>query len=195
MRNILSLLGALLAIGSVVPYLIDIIKRKTRPNIVSWITWTILTAIATAAAFAAHEPRSAILTLATSLGTLSVVLLGLKYGIAKFTLFDGICQTAAIIGLILWFVFNSPLIALVASLGVDFIGLLPTLRHSWLKPGEETWQAFGIAFFASAFTIASIKTFTVTGLLFPVYLTLADGSLALMLIYRRRHLNLKRVDK
>ena len=142
MRDALTIVGALLATFSTVPYLIDIVRKRTKPNIVSWLTWTILTSIATAAAFAAHEPRSALLTLGATICCASVVVLGLKFGIAKFSKFDILCQVGAILGLIFWLVFDSPVIGIAVPVAIDFIGAMPTVRHGWLKPGEETWQTF-----------------------------------------------------
>ncbi|MGZ6004812.1 MAG: hypothetical protein ACXWLH_01535 [Candidatus Saccharimonadales bacterium] len=141
MKQTLSIFSFCLALYAAVPYIIDIVKRKTKPNIVTWFTWTLLTGIATAAAFAAGEPRSDIITLAISIQTGSIVLLGLKYGIAKMTWFDGLCQLGVIVALILWLLLNSPLIAIVGALIIDFIGLLPTAKHSYLKPTEETWES------------------------------------------------------
>lgn len=188
MRNILATIGALLLMVSTVPYAIDILRKKTKPNIVTWITWTLLTGIATAATFAAHEPKSGFLTLGSALSTLLIVVLGLRHGIAKLSAFDIACQIGAIIGLILWFIFNSPAIAIIAAVTIDFIGLLPTLRHSWLHPEEETWQAFAWSVLAIALTLASLTTFTLAGLLYPVYLFLADGLLVVIIVARRKAL-------
>src|SRR5476651_2332592 len=107
MKNLLALIGGLIGGFATVPYLIDMVRHKTKPNVISWATWTLLTGIATAAAFAAHEPKTAILTLGITISTGLVVLLGLKYGIAKLSLFDGVCQFGAIVGLILWLVIGS----------------------------------------------------------------------------------------
>lgn len=186
MRTILGWLAPLLSMLSVVPYLIDIIKQKTKPNIVSWITWASLTGVATAAAFAADEPKSAFLTLGSTIGSFAVVVLGLKYGIAKFSRFDALCQAGAIIGLILWLVFNSPLIAIIAAVTIDFIAVLPTLRHSWLEPGEETWQTFAICVVASIFTVIAITDYSVEGLLYPAYLLIANALIVVAVIYRRK---------
>jgi hypothetical protein len=190
MRNVLAFMAAALAILCTVPYFVDVVRKKTKPNVVTWFTWTLLTSIATAAAIAAHEPRTALLTGATALCTGTVVLLGLKYGIAKFSAFDAVCQIGAIAGLILWFIFNSPSIAIIAAVSIDFVGMLPTLRHSWFKPQEETWETYLIAFAAAALTIASLQSLNVASLLYPAYLAWADGTLALIVIYRRTQLGI-----
>jgi|SRR3990167_10112992 len=186
MKTALAILAGLIATFSTLPYLIDIVRKKTKPNIVSWFTWTLLTAIATAAAFASHAPRAAILTLGGTICTALVVVLGLKYGTAKLSLFDGLCQAGAILGLILWLIFNSPAIALVFTISIDFIAALPTLRHSWKKPSEETWQTFMLGVVASTITLISLSVYTFADLAFPIYLLLANGLLAATIIYRRK---------
>lgn len=185
MHTTLAWIGALLAVFSVAPYLYDIVKGRTKPNIVSWFTWTLLTSIVTAAALAAGEPRTALLSLASTICTASVVILGIKFGIAKFSRFDMICQVSAVVGLLLWLLFNSPAIAIIASVTIDFIALLPTLRHSWLQPYEETWQTFLIGTLAPLFTIASLTAYSIESLLFPFYIFLANGSITLCILYRR----------
>ena len=190
MNDAIAIAGGLLAIVSVTPYLIDIVKRRTKPNIVSWLTWTLLTGIATAAAFSAGEPRAALLTLGSTICSLMVVVLGVKYGIAKFSLFDVFCQIGALMGLFLWVIFDSPTIAIVASVTIDFIGVLPTLRHSWLKPGEETWQTFVIGVLAPILTIISLDAFSINSLLYPIYLVIANGTIALTVVSRRKILGI-----
>lgn len=186
MKESLAIAAALLAAVSTVPYLIDIVRRKTKPNIVTWFTWTMLTTIAGSAALAAGEPKTAMLLYGNSFCTGAVVVLGLHYGIAKFSLFDIVCQLAALLGLVLWLVFNSPTIGIVVPLAIDFVGLLPTVRHSWLKPGEETWQSFLIGVVAPVLTILSLTQYNVASLLFPLYLFLADGVIVAIVILRRK---------
>jgi hypothetical protein len=55
MRDTVAVIAGLLAIVAAVPYLVDIIKGRTKSNAVSWLTWTLLLIVGTAGAFAAHE--------------------------------------------------------------------------------------------------------------------------------------------
>lgn len=194
MRNILALIGSLLSIISIIPYLADILKRRTKPNIVSWFTWTLLTGIAAVATFAVGEPRSAILMVASTVCSLLVVLFGLKFGIAKFSLFDGVCWLGAMLGVALWAITDSPTVAIVTTVVIDFVGVLPTVRHSWKEPGEETWQTFVICTVAALFTVLSLSPITFAGILYPIYLVLANGLIAGVVVYRRKQegISLKR---
>jgi hypothetical protein len=185
MKELSAILGALLAAVSTIPYLIDIVRHKTKPNIVTWLTWTMLTTIAGSAALVAGEPKTAIFLYGNSLCTGLVVILGLRYGTAKFSRFDIMCQLSAILGLVLWLIFNSPTVGIVVPLVIDFVGLLPTLRHSWQKPDEETWQSFLIGVAAPVFTLASLTQFDTASLLFPLYLFFANSALVVTIVYRR----------
>ena len=184
MKEALAVVAAVLVIVAVVPYLADIVRGKTKPNIVSWFTWTILTGIATGAAFAGGATHTALLTLANTISTGLVVVLGLRFGIAKFSYFDAFCQLGASVGLVLWLVLDSPAIGVIVSVAIDFIAGLATLRHAWTDPSEETWQTYFVGAVAAALTVASITHFSLVSLLYPVYILCADGAFSGVILAR-----------
>jgi hypothetical protein len=171
---------------SVIPYVVDIIKRRTKPNIVSWVTWTLLTGIAAIATFAAGEPRAGLLLLGSTICSVTVVVLGLRYGTAKLSRFDISCWIAATAGIILWQSLDSPTIAIVVSVVIDLIGVLPTLKHSWLEPAEETWQTFVIGVIGPLLTLISLDSYNLNSALYAGYLLLANGLIALTVVLRRK---------
>lgn len=85
MRSDLAVVSAAIVILSGIPYAMDIVRRKTRPNAVSWFTWTLLISIGAFAALGAHETRTAIITFGDAIQVGLIFLLGLKYGYAKFS--------------------------------------------------------------------------------------------------------------
>ena len=177
-RDIVALAAGVVFIVAVIPYLIDIVRRKSKPNIVSWFSWTLLLSIATAAAFSAHESRTAYLTLGDAIATGLVAVLGIKYGLAKFSKFDIYCQIGALLGLALWFIFDSPTLAIVFSLGIDLVASIPTFRHAWLDAGEETLITYLLSAGAGILTLLSLESFTVASMAFPIYLSLSNSLIA-----------------
>lgn len=184
MKTIFLILATMITVGSVIPYARDILRGSTKPNIVSWITWTLLTAIATAAEVTAHQYVTAIFTSAAALETGLVVVLGLRYGYVKYTRFDAVCQASAVIGIFLWQFFDSPAIGVLASVTIDLIGALPTLRHSWQKPGEETWSTYALAGLGAAFAIAALSEYNWVSLPYAVYLITINLLTAIIIINR-----------
>ncbi len=185
MKTLFLILAALVTIVSVLPYLRDILRGTTKPNIVSWITWTLLTSIATAAEIAAHEYVAAIFTGAAVIETGLVVIFGIRHGYVKYTSFDVVCQVAAIVGIILWQVFDSPTIGVVGAVAIDFVGALPTFRHSWIKPAEETWQTFAVSGFGGLLAILALETYNWVSLPYAVYIVGVNVVLSLIIIRRR----------
>lgn len=186
MKTLFLVISVGITLVSIIPYLRDILRHKTKPNIVSWITWTLLTGIATAAEINAGEYTTAIFTATATLETALVVVLGVRNGLVKYTHFDVICQLSALVGIVLWQVYNSPQIAVIAMLAIDFIGALPTIRHSWQKPDEETWQTFMLSSVASVFGLAALTSYSLVAVSFPLYLSVINAATTSVIIFRRR---------
>ncbi len=186
MKELLAITGALIILFCTVPYIIDTVKGKTKPNIVTWSTWTLLIGIGAAALFASHQYRAAMLVTADTVATFAVVIVGLRYGIAKFDSFDLFCLIGAVVGLVLWLVFNSPMIAIVATLSIDFIGTIPTVRHSWQNPEEETYITFALGVLATLLTLLSLKAYPPSAWIYPAYLMFSNGLLWATIIISHR---------
>lgn len=184
MKTFFLVLSVVLTIVSALPYMRDIVKGTTKPNLVSWITWSLLTGIATAAAISAGEYTAAIFTGAATLETTLIVLLGLRHGYVKYGRFDVVCQIAAVVGIILWQIFNSPTIGVVGAVAIDFVGALPTFRHAWQNPHEETWLAFALAAVGGAFAIAAFTTYNWVNMPYAVYIVVVNTVLSYIIISR-----------
>ncbi len=185
-------LASALSLTSVIPYILGILKGKVKPNIVSWITWMLLTGLATSAELAAHEYRTAIFTGVCTLAVVAVVLLGLFYGYVKYTRFDYICQLSTLVGLALWWLFNSPAAGIIAAVAIDFIGAMPTFRHAWNQPGEENALTFGISACSAVFSVLALTSFNVSSLSYPIYLVFANLAIMVTILYRKAtHKNYK----
>jgi hypothetical protein len=189
MKTALIVISSILAIVNILPYIRDVYRKKNKPRIVSWLTWSLLTGIASAASFSDRQYASGILLLLSSLETLSVVILGWRFGVREFDFFDAACQAAAVVGLVLWLIFNSPSIAIIATISIDIAASLPTLRHAWRKPFEETAITFFLGSLAALFTFMAAKNFKITAVAFPIYLVLMNFLISAV-IYTRQH-NLK----
>jgi hypothetical protein len=186
MKPVFLVLSVVVTLASILPYLRDIMRGTTKPNLVSWLTWTLLTTVATAAEWAAGEYTAALFTGAASLETLSVVILGLKKGHVSYTRFDMWCQAGALAGLVLWWLFDSPAVAVMAAVSIDFIGGLPTFRHSWLAPGEETWQTYALSGLGGVFALLALSSYNWISLPYAVYIVAASFLIAGIIIFRRR---------
>lgn len=185
MREVIAIVGGLIVLAGMVPYIIDTIKGKTKPNVVSWSTWTLLTAIATFAALSEGALTTAILSASSALATLSVAVLGFKRGLKHYTFFDGACQIAALIGVILWQITKQPELAVAIVVTTDLIAALPTFRHAWREPSAETWQAFAAGELGSVLVLATVQQISFVALAYPIWLTVANTITLVIIMYRK----------
>lgn len=170
MRNLLLAIGVVLTVYASIPYLLDVLRHKTKPRVVSWFNWSLLAGISAAATLADKQYPATALGLAIFVECSLVVIAGLKLGDKKFELFDVFCQAGAIIGFVLWIAFNSPLIAVAANCAIDLIASMPTFRHIWHRPHEETASAFVFSAIGAAFVLAAVHDPRASGLVGPIFI-------------------------
>lgn len=182
------LLSSLLTVIAVVPYFLDVAKRKTKPRIVSWAIWTLLMVIAGSAALKQGSMASAILSFSAAFATLMIVIVGYRNSDKTYNKLDVFSIVFAVIGLLLWWRFNSPLIALIMSVAIDVAAGIPTLWHSYKKPYEETATTFALSGFGAFLSLIAIQTFTLGNLIIPAYLTFMNVLFVTVILIRRAQL-------
>lgn len=190
MKDFLLLTSALITLFAAIPYISDILKRSTKPNVTSWITWTLLFFVATTAEFSAGEYRTALFTGSITIECLLIVILGSKFGYSRYTKFDAVCQFGALLGFVVWWVFNNPLLAIFFVMAIDFLACLPTIEHSWFSPREETWQTFILSCVGGLFALFSLTSYNWTSTLYPVYIVLINTLITSVILFRRKNLAL-----
>lgn len=178
-------LSGALVVVSVIPYLVSVIKRKTKPRIVSWIVWSILTTISSVAALSEGQYKTFILLMISSLATMTIAVFGWELGDKKISRLDVYCFIGALVGLVLWLALDSPALAVLVSIAANLIGSIPTVIHSWKAPKEETWLTFGLGSVGALFTVLIITEWRITAFAFPLYLFLINAALAVIIIGRR----------
>jgi hypothetical protein len=103
------------------------------------------------------------------------VVLGLKNGDRKFERLDIICLIGAFIGLLVLVIIKSPSLAVIVSIVTDFLGAIPTLKHAWFKPREETWITYAMFEIGSAITLLIADFHFLTAVAYPMYLLVFDS--------------------
>lgn len=173
-------------IFSVAPYIFDVIKKRTKPRIVTWMTWGILTGIAAITSIVEKQYSTAVFLLSSTAGSFTIVILGIKSGDKKLEKLDLVCLIGVVIGIILWQIFNSPSLGALAMLLIDFIGGVPTTIHAWKKPNEETWLTFLMCLLGSICTLLITTNWIVTAYAYPLFIACNSLLVTLIIILRKK---------
>lgn len=185
MHNALAVIGGLILVGAALPYIVQTLRGETHPNIVTWSIWTLLNIITTVVTLSDGAVQTAIFTGASTIGTGTIALASLRYGVARYTWFDGVCLLLALLSIVLWRITNEPGVAIAINLVADFFAILPTIRHAWREPWRETWQTFAISTLGSTVILLSMSKHTFVSVALPAWFLVTD-LLLLMIIKSRR---------
>jgi len=121
------------------------------------------------------------------LGPFIIALLSIKYGEGGLkNKIDIICLIGAIASIILWIIFNNPVVALVTNLAIDSFALIPTIKKSYLRPeGEDFWAWFGTGI-ADSLNMLAVEKFSFAILLYPIYMFVSDFIIIVILFFRKK---------
>ncbi len=121
------------------------------------------------------------------LGPLSIAILSIKYGEGSLEdKTDLLCLFGAFASVLLWIIFNNPVIALVTNLAIDSFAIIPTIKKSYLRPeGEDFWAWFGTGL-ADSLNMFAVERFTFAILVYPIYMLVSDLIIILILLFKKR---------
>ncbi|HEV8677542.1 MAG TPA: hypothetical protein VN701_01805 [Candidatus Paceibacterota bacterium] len=186
----MAVAASVLTVISAVPYVRDMVKGTTKPNIVSWGLWTLIQGIFTAAQFSAGASLSIVLPAVEVVSTGLIVVLGLiGYGYKKYRPLDFICLALAFGAIVLWQVTRDPLVALWLSVAADFCAAVPTLVKAYRDPKSETPLAYllvALSAIAAAFATLIIN---LPNMLWPAYIFVINGATLTLILLGKRAKN------
>lgn len=184
LRVLVGQVAGVVALAGFAPYLLSTARGRTVPNRATWWIWTVVGATQCASYYAAGARDSIWVPIGYVLGPLATALLALRRGEGGWGRFDRACLAGAAGAVGLWWLSGSPLVALLASVGVDAAGALPTLRKTFAEPWTEDGPTWTIFLLANALNLAALDDWSLGGAAYPLYLF--GVSLAMVaLVYRR----------
>lgn len=181
------LIAGLIELSTAIPYIRDIRRGKTYPALVSWGTWLFLSVIAASASFASGAIASGIISSALVLECLLIIVFSINRGRVTYSLFDGLCQLGALAALFLWWWTDDPFLALVFFVAIDALGALPTFRHAWRRPREETLSTFTLSIVGNSLMLLAVPVYTISEVLVPAYLLSINIILSGTIFFRKRN--------
>jgi len=159
-----------------------VVKSETKPVKASWIIWASLDTITLAGMTAKHSLNGQIVGAVA--GAWIVVVLAMKYGIPGWTKLDKFCLGGALLGIALWAIFNSPVMGLVTSVSVVFLGSFPTFVSAWHDPCRENKVAWTIFWASCVFAVMAIPKLTLQDAMQPITFFLIE-SIMMYILYIR----------
>jgi len=185
-----AIVGALVNFSGTMYYVVAVLRRRARPNRVTWSLWALAPLIAFAAQLSEGVGAPAALTLAVGLGPAFVVLASFITRDAYWAIFplDWVCGAFSVCALALWWFTGVGAIAVALSIVADAFAALPTIMKAWRWPETENAFAYSLGSLGGLITVLSVETFAFETAGFALYITVTMGVIALLASgWLRRH--------
>ena len=188
-KAVLGMIAGIIAFVAYIVYIISILRNKTKPNRATWWIWAFMGLVVGLSYYASGAENTIWVPVVEFIGPLSIALLSIKYGEGGLdNKTDLICLFGAVFSIILWIIFNNPVVALVTNLVVDSFAIIPTIKKSYLRPeGEDFWAWFGTGL-ADSLNMFAVEKFTFAILVYPIYMLVSDLIIILILLLKKKGL-------
>jgi hypothetical protein len=182
----IGVIASLLCFLYSVPYIITILRGKTRPNRASWWIWVTI-GIIICASYYSTGGGSTIWALACAvIGQLVIAILSIKYGEGGWNRFDRMCLFGAGISLLFWWWFNSPFLAVLINIAIDVMAALPTLKKSYYNPETENIFSWTLYSIGSLLNLLTIEDWSIRLSALPVYIFCVNTAIVLILLRSKK---------
>lgn len=179
--------AGIIALAALVPYVLSILRGETKPNRATWWIWTVVGFMLGASYYSSGANHTIWVPVSFSIGPLVVAFLSIRWGVGGWTRFDRSCLLGAGASVVLWWMFSSPLIALLINLFIDLMGALPTVRKIYHKPESEDRVAWVLVSVANTANLFAVETWTFAISVYPIYMFLVSGIITALIFVRRNH--------
>lgn len=188
--NNLEKIAGLLSFAAYIVYIVSILNGTTKPSRSTWWIVTLVGLIILWSSYSLGALENLWIQLSYVIGPCIIGFLSLWYGKGTgLSKLDIVCFVGALVSVVLWIIFNSPFIAFLGSILVDFIGLVPTIAKVMRsKEQDESISAWGLETIAStlnALTITVWFTLEPKDWMYALYLLSMNGLITIFLIYRK----------
>ncbi len=167
MKEFLAISALVVSVAANIPYIVDIVKGRAKPERISWLLWTLLGLTYYFSAVFADGAK--LFTLGELIGPGIIFILTLKFGVGGRSKFDLISLSVALVAFSMLFVFDGVLIGLILALIVDGIGAMLTMRKLLIDPTSESRSFWALGAIASVLALASLNYYNLETMLFPIY--------------------------
>ena len=185
MPDITAIAGKMAGIISLIagiPYILAILRGQTKPNRATWSIWFVVGCLVGVSYYSSGARDTMWVPITYIIMPFIITILSFKYGEGGWTRFDRCCLLGAGMTLVSWWMFDSPLITLIANLFIDFMGGLPTIRKSYYEPEKEDRLAWTLMFISNIANLFAVKQWIFAIAIYPVYMFMVSGLIAVLVL-------------
>lgn len=166
----LGRIAGFISLAGFVPYLVDTLRGRTRPNRATWWIWTLVGGGLFLSYRTAGGGESLWVPLSFVVGPLVTAVVSLRYGEGGWSRLDRLCLGGALASLCLWGLWGSAVAALWLNIVIDAFGAVPTIVKAWRDPDSEHLLAWLLFLCGNGLNLLALPHLLPAVAAYPVYL-------------------------
>ncbi len=188
-RVIIGILAGILAFSAEAPYVVSILRHRTRPERAAYSIWAMTSTITFIAYWADGATDSLWFAVGDFLVGITMFVLAMKYGYKWVRRRDTPGLVLGLLGVVLWVLTDEPFYALLLSVAVDVIGSTLVAIKSYEAPATENLPSWLIYLLAALLACVAVGSWDFSLLFFPAYAALSSVVIvgAILLGRRAKH--------
>jgi len=185
-KIVLGIVAGIIAFSAYIVYIVSIFRGKTKPNRATWWIWAFMGFVLALSYYFSGAHNTIWVPIVEFIGPLLIAVLSLKYGEGGLkNKTDLVCITGAFISILLWIIFDNPILALVTNLIIDTFALIPTIKKVYLRPEGEDFNAWLVTGIADSMNLFALEKFTFGVMVYPIYMLISDLIILLLLVRKK----------
>jgi uncharacterized membrane protein HdeD (DUF308 family) len=186
LKTIFAIISLALSLGLFIPYYNGIRKKETKPHLLSWTTWFILTSLGFYISFTSGGGIGSFTFGFQALLYLTVIIYALLKKEKNIVSFDWLVFSCVLIILTFYFFTKDALLSVIFAASIDCLGYLPTFRKSYLQPSQEPPMTYFLGTLSWLFSIFALANYSTVTLIYPIALVIINGAFVSFLLIRRK---------
>lgn len=154
--DIAAFLSTAIAIYCTIPYIISILRRKTKPHQLSWLVFVIMNGIVFFSQYFSGARESVLISLTFFIGSFIVFLLSLRYGVRDTSKWDKVLFAFALVAIAIWYLTRSNEIAIWLTLLIDVFATSMIILKVKSESHSEDPYPWTLAAIAYVFTLLTL---------------------------------------
>lgn len=188
MKEIIGAVTVILAFAGLIPYILDILRNRTKPHVFTWVVWALVTFLAFLAQWKSGGGAGSWTTGITGLLTIFIAVLALKKGSKDITNSDVVIFIGALIAIIPWLLTKDPTVSVILLTIINSSAYIPTVRKTINDPSSETLSSYILHAVRHSLSILALSNYTIPTFLYPLINASMNATVATIIIKSRSRL-------
>lgn len=185
-----GLLAGVLSTIAFIPYMIDTVMGRTRPERATWFIWSVVASLAMGSQIYEGADQSLWFVGVQVSATVVIFLMSIRLGYGVYFSTRNINLFGlSMVGILIWYIADNAIFMLIITTAISTLGGSVTVIKAYKHPGSETLSTWIISLIAAFFAILSVGKLDAALLIYPVYLYILYSSIVVAILLGRVHGN------